>query len=150
VSHASGLERFKQLALQRRDARARALGMLVSERSAAQAKLALLHDYRRDYQTRLDRATRLGIDGEGLRNFRNFLRQLDGAIAQQAGIEAGIMQRLQIAQVQWIEDQRRVDSYQALDGRRADASARREERLGQKLQDEFAARMRAGAFGGDD
>jgi flagellar FliJ protein len=150
LSHLSGFDRLKQLALQRRDARAQQLGTLVGEHTEAQAKLALLYDYRRDYQNRLDQATRAGIDGERLRNFRSFLQQLDRAIAQQAEVTAEIWQRLKVVQQQWIEDQRRVDSYQALDERRADASARRDQRHGQKLQDEFAARMRVGVFGGDD
>ena len=150
MTEASPLDRLLQLALQRRDARARRLGVLVGEHTEAQAKLALLHDYRRDYQSRLDQATRAGIDGEGLRNFRSFLGQLDQAIAQQAEVNADVLQRLQIVQKQWVDDQRRVDSYQTLDERRTDASSRRDERRSQKLQDEFAARMRTGVFGGDD
>ncbi len=142
--------RLKQLAEQKRDDQARRLGHLVGARNEAHEKLKLLLEYRRDYFARLDDATRAGIDGEGLRNYRTFLAQLERAIEQQTDAMADAQQRVQAAQIAWRDESRRVDSYQTLDDRRAEASARDEARRAQKATDEFAARPRLSLFGGDD
>lgn len=143
-------DRLKQLAERKRDDHARRLGQLTSARNEAHDKLKLLLDYRRDYLARLDDATRAGIDGEGLRNFRTFLAQLERAIEQQTDAMTDAKQRVQAAQIAWRDESRRVDSYQTLGDRRAEASARDEARNAQKLTDEFAARPRRYIFGGDD
>jgi flagellar FliJ protein len=142
--------RLRQLAEQKRDEHARRLGQVTGERNEAHEKLRLLLDYRRDYLARLDQATRAGIDGEGLRNFRTFLAQLERAIEQQTDAMTGAQQRVHEAQLAWRDEARRVDSYQTLGERRAEASAKDEARRAQKLVDEFAARPRALLFGGDD
>ncbi len=141
--------KLKQLAEQKRDDHARTLGRLIGSRNEAHDKLKLLLDYRRDYLNRLDDATHAGIDGEGLRNFRTFLAQLERAIEQQTDAMTEAQQRVQAAQIAWRDESRRVDSYQTLDDRRAQASARAEARVAQKLTDEFAARARLSLYGGD-
>jgi flagellar FliJ protein len=142
--------RLMQFAEQKRDDRARELGALVGARNEAHDKLKLLLDYRRDYLARLDDTTRAGIDGEGLRNFRTFLAQLERAIEQQTDAMAEAQQRVSAAQAAWRNESRRIDSYQTLDDRRTEATKRSEERKAQKLTDELAARARLGFFGGDD
>ncbi len=142
--------RLKQLAEQKRDDHARMLGKLIGARNEAHDKLKLLLEYRRDYLTRLDEATHAGIDGDGLRNFRTFLAQLERAIEQQTETTTEAQQRVQAAQIAWRDESRRVDSYQTLDERRAKASARVEARKAQKVTDEFAARARLSFYGGDD
>ena len=142
--------RLKQLAEQKRDGQARRLGQLTSARNEAHDKLKMLLDYRRDYFARLDEATRAGIDGEGLRNFRTFLAQLERAIEQQTDAMTEAQQRVQAAQIAWRDESRRVDSYQTLDDRRSEAVARDEARKAQKLIDEFAARAKLGLLGGGD
>jgi flagellar FliJ protein len=150
VTSPATLQRLTQLAQHRRDSGARRLAALVGERAQADAKLELLLQYRRGYQERLDQAARQGIDGDGLRNFRSFLVQLDRAIGEQADLAAAIARRLDDAHQAWRADQRKLDSYRTLDERRAEARARGEARRGQKQQDEVAARMRRRSFGGDD
>lgn len=142
--------RLKQLAEQKRDDHARRLGRFIGERNEAHDKLKLLLEYRRDYLTRLDDAAHAGIDGEGLRNFRTFLAQLERAIEQQTDTMTEAQQRVQAAQIAWRDESRRVDSYQTLDERRAKASACAEARKAQKVTDEFAARARLSFYGGDD
>ena len=143
--------RLKQLAEQKRDDHARRLGQLTGARNEAHDKLKLLLDYRRDYLARLDEATRAGIDGESLRNFRTFLAQLERAIEQQTDAMTEAQQRVLAAQTAWRDEARRVDSYQKLDDRRAQACAKEEARRAQKMQDEFASRRRFSFLaGGDD
>jgi flagellar FliJ protein len=143
-------DRLKQLAEQKRDEQARTLGKLIAACSEANDKLDMLLEYRRDYLTRLDDATRAGIDGEGLRNFRTFLAQLERAIEQQTDTLTEAQQRVQAAQIAWRDESRRVESYQTLDDRRAKATACAEARKAQKVTDEFAARARLSFYGGDD
>jgi len=142
--------RLKELAEQKRDDHARTLGKLIGARNEAHDKLDVLIGYRRDYLNRLDGATRAGIDGEGLRNFRTFLAQLERAIEQQTDAMTDAQQRVQAAQIAWRDESRRVESYQTLDDRRAKATARTEARKAQKATDEFAARTRLSLYGGDD
>jgi flagellar FliJ protein len=143
-------KRLKELAERKRDDHARKLGQVIGERNQACDKLKLLQGYRREYLARLDDATRAGIDGEGLRNFRTFLAQLERAIEQQTDATAEAEQRVHAAQDAWRGESRRVDSYRTLDDRRSEAQAKDEARKAQKMLDEFAARPKLSWFGGDD
>jgi len=134
------LDRLKQLAEAHRETQARQLALLVTRRDEAKQKLKLLEDYLRDYQRRLTDATRSGINGEGLRNYRQFMTQLERAIEQQSGMTDLAERSVAEAQREWASHQRRVDSFQTLTDRRASAKAVVDTRRAQKQQDEVAAR----------
>ena len=77
MTETSSFAMLQQLAEQRRDDLTRALGTLLAQLDEAKNRLQLLVDYRNDYQGRLERAVRGGIQGEGLRNYRSFLANLE-------------------------------------------------------------------------
>jgi flagellar FliJ protein len=141
---------LKQLAQHETEDSARRLGSLARRRHDAQKQLQMLLDYRADYQARLDSATRNGIRGEGLRNFRVFLDNLEAAIEQQSNILASLQEDVLAATAAWKKDQRRVDSYQVLDERQATAQRRTDDRVQQGLQDEMATRTYLKRRAGDD
>lgn len=131
-------KRLQELAESRRDGTGRALAALAAQRDGAQSKLAMLVEYRRDYEARLARASQEGIDAERLRNYRRFLAQLDAAIEQQADQMVDAQERVDDAQQKWRGEQREVKSFDTLGQREARAQAKRENRREQQLQDEYA------------
>jgi len=130
------------LAHQRRDAAAKRLGVLLTQGKDAQQKLQMLLDYRLDYQGRLESAARMGIQGEGLRNFQSFLANLERAIEQQTDTMASLQEQIYEEQAEVAAEQRKIDSYQVLDERRISAENDRDRRRQQVLQDELGTRSR--------
>ena len=131
-------KRLQELAEARRDETGRALASLSSQRDGAQSKLAMLVEYRREYEARLARASQDGIDAERLRNYRRFLAQLDQAIEQQADQMVDAQSRVDVAQQQWRGEQREVKSYDTLGQRDARRAVARQNRSEQQQQDEYA------------
>lgn len=136
-------ERLKDVAAKRRDAHAQRLATLTRERDDAAKRLEMLVGYRADYEGRLARAARSGIDPSELRNYQAFLAQLERAIAQQTEILGAAEQGVSGAKAQWTSEHQRVESFQVLDGRHLTGIARDEQRRAQKLTDEWSARSRA-------
>jgi len=130
--------RLKNVAGQRRDVSARGLARVSAELVKAQEKLNLLLEYRLDYQTRLERASRGGIRGEGLRNYQNFLANLEKAVIQQMAVLDDLRQNVAKAQHQVNCDHRRTESYQILGDRRTLAADTKDRRTQQATQDEMA------------
>lgn len=143
-------ELLKELAKHDSDDSARQLAQLIRKEEAAKKQLTALVGYRADYQGRLANASRDGIGGEGLRNFRVFLDNLEVAIDQQTHVIAALHAEVGVARSAWEKDQRRVDSYHALDSRHADAVQRVAKRREQALQDEMATRAYFRRLAGDD
>jgi flagellar FliJ protein len=134
--------RLKNVAEQRRDASARGLVRASTAMKDAQQKLQLLLDYRLDYQSRLERASRLGIRGEGLLNYQRFLANLEKAVEQQTAVLEGLQRGVTNAQQQVNSDHRRTESYQVLDDRCTEAADTKDRRRQQANQDEMATRSR--------
>jgi flagellar FliJ protein len=143
--------RLRELAQDRRDATGARLAEAVAQRDTARQKLAMLVDYRRDYDGRLAQSATGGIDAEKLRTYRQFLANLERAIEQQSDLLALAEERVAKAQAQWRDEQRRVDSFRILDERQLADKVRRAGRHEQRLTDELASRLAApAAAGGDD
>jgi flagellar FliJ protein len=140
MSNPSSWMRLKDVAEQRRDVSARGLARVATELSNAQDKLNLLLEYRIDYQTRLERASRSGIRGEGLRNYQSFLANLEKAVDQQMAVLEDLKRGVAKAQQQVNADHRRTESYQVLDDRCTLAADTKDRRVHQAQQDEMATR----------
>ena len=133
-------ERLRELAQQRADAYALRLAEVTRGGADAEHKLELLREYRREYVARLAAAGRDGIHGEGLRNYRAFLANLERAIEQQARVVAQWMGDRERARQQWSAEHKRVESFRVLHDRTVAAGQRAERRQQQKHQDELANR----------
>jgi flagellar FliJ protein len=138
MTQTSSFAMLQQLAEQRRDDWTRALGTLLAQLDEAKNRLQLLVDYRNDYQGRLERAVRGGIQGEGLRNYQSFLANLEVAIEQQTSVLGGLRQQETKVRRAIANEQRQVESFSVLQKRRANAETVRENRRTQAQQDEFA------------
>jgi flagellar protein FliJ len=143
---------LQHLAEEKRDVVACRLAAVTRESNAAQDKLRMLIDYRREYLAKLDASAREGVSADRLRNYRAFLVNLERAIEQQADLVAEVAKRVDAAKADWRGEARKAESFRVLDDRQAKDAANAENRREQKLQDEFASRMRAAfrAEGGDD
>src|SRR5687768_14770383 len=77
------LKKVQEVADIRTDTAAANLGSLMQNLQRQEAKLALLLQYRDEYQERLRRAKQRGLDGLALRNFHDFLDRLEHALIEQ-------------------------------------------------------------------
>lgn len=144
---------LQQLAEKRRDASMRKLGVALAQAQDADARLKLLVGYRIEYEGRLDRAQRGGIGGEGLRNYRTFIGNLERAIEQQSHALAGLRTEVLRLRDEIANEQRQIESYAVLLRRRARSEHERENRRSQALQDELATNSvirRSRRYGGAD
>ncbi len=133
-------ERLRELAQQRADAYALRLAEVTRGGADAEHKLELLREYRREYVARLAAAGRDGIHGEGLRNYRAFLANLERAIEQQARVVAQWMAIASAHGSSGPPSTSASSPFGVLHDRTVAAGQRAERRQQQKHQDELANR----------
>jgi len=114
------------------DAASARLGHAMKTLLEADKKLALLLEYRSEYQTRFRDAVAAGIDSAGWQNFHRFLARLEAGIeSARTQVDAARAAALQ-AQSQWQEQQRKLKAYDVLaqrhERKEQHADARREQR----------------------
>lgn len=137
------LQPLVDLAQQQNEAATKKFGQLNQQQQAAQAKLDMLQQYRRDYQDRFQSAAQNGMDQTDMRNFQDFLYRLDEAIRQQRALLEQIQQSVQAGRTELVNAQRKVKSFDALAQRHIEAEKKLENKLEQRTQDEFNARHAA-------
>ena len=135
------LQTLLDLANSRMDDAARKLGELIASEHAVEEKLALLVDYRKEYQARFVEAARNGIGPDAWRNFSAFLGKLDDAIAQQQLIVSDSRQRTVQGQQEWVDQRNKVKAFDTLSHRHQSLQARKEAKQEQRLTDEHAAKQ---------
>lgn len=128
------------LAKESTDDAARALGRLNAERNHAEKQLSMLQDYRQDYLQRLQNAMQSGMSAADCHNYQRFIGTLDDAISQQTAVLRQADTHLAHGRVHWQQQQRRLNSFDALADRERRALAVAESRREQRANDEFAAR----------
>ncbi|OZI22357.1 flagellar export protein FliJ [Bordetella genomosp. 7] len=134
------LDTLIELAKENADDAARALGRLSTERNRAEQQLAMLQDYRQDYLQRLQAAMQSGMSAADCHNYQRFIGTLDDAISQQGAVLRQADAQLAQGKLHWQQQQRRLNSFDALAQRERRAHALRETRREQRASDEFAAR----------
>ncbi|MEW6563038.1 MAG: flagellar export protein FliJ [Pseudomonadota bacterium] len=137
------LQPLVDLAAQQNDAATKKFGQLNQQQQAAQAKLEMLQQYRRDYQERFQNAVQNGMDQTDMRNFQDFLYRLDEAIRQQRALLEQIKVAVQSGRTELMEAQRKVKSFDTLAQRHQEAEKAKENKLEQRAQDEFNGRLAA-------
>ena len=135
------LKRVQEVADIRTDTAAANLGTLMQHLQRQEAKLALLLQYREEYQERLRRAKRRGLDGLALRNFHDFLDRLEHALAEQRATVANAQRSVERGRDEWRTLDQRSRAYDTLSQRFDTAARRRAETAEQKQQDVHAARL---------
>ena len=131
------------LAHQKNDEATRKFGQLIQQQQAAQAKLHTLEQYREDYQTRLQQAVRNGIDQTSLRNFQDFIRRLNEAVAQQRNAIEQMHNLMQAGRNELANTQRNMKSFDTLAQRHLESEKKLEGKIEQRQQDEHTGRHSA-------
>ena len=137
----SSLPVLIDLAKENADSTGRKLQLLMSERSNAENQLSTLQVYRLDYADRLQKATENGLSASNYHNFRQFIATLDEAISQQNRVVAQIDGRMENQRQQWYAEKRRLNSFEALQGRELRQQVQRDNRNEQLASDEISANI---------
>lgn len=137
------LQPLHDLASDRLDAATRRLAQLKQQWQAEEDKLAQLRGFREEYQRRLGEAVAAGMDMTRMRDFHAFIAKIETAIRQQA-IE---IERCKTAWEQgqrlWLEERRKLKTYDVLRDRHLRAERAKEGRIEQREQDEHARKTAA-------
>ncbi len=137
------LQPLMNLAQSQNDSATRNLGKLNKQQQNAQEKLEALHQYRRDYQTRLQESTQNGMDPAELRNFQEFINKLDAAINQQQKVVEQSRLSTQVGRGEFDTTRRKLKSFDTLQQRHIVEQKKVTEKSEQKALDEHTGRFTA-------
>jgi flagellar FliJ protein len=135
------LQPLIDLATDKSQAAAQELARLEQVWQDAENKLAQLKMFLDEYNQKLQQQSQVGFSISQLRDFQAFILKLELAIRAQAEEVERCRQRWLAAQEEWQAREREVKAYETLRRRHDEAERRTEERLDQRLQDEFARNL---------
>jgi len=135
------LETVLELAQKDTEKATQEVGRLMNTREAATQKLALLSDYRNNYHQQMLTNAEGGIDVTRLRNYTAFIDRLGNAVDQQKGTINALEAQLQASRANWLEKQRREQSFDILRQRHIEEQRQDQERRAQRDNDEHAAKL---------
>lgn len=134
-------ESLHSLAENRLEAATRRLAQLQQQLKAEEDKLAQLKGFEEEYRRRMAQVMAEGMDVVRMRDYHAFLSRIETAIRhQRAEVERRRMEWEQGRQA-WLEERRRLKTYEVLKTRHARAEQVREKRLAQREQDEHVRRQ---------
>lgn len=135
------LQPLINLAEDRSQAAAQALARLKQAWQDSENKLHQLRGFLDEYNQRLHQQAQTGFSISQLRDFQAFILKLELAIRAQAEEVERCRMRWNKGQEEWQAREREVKAYQTLRQRHDEAERKSEERLDQRLQDEFARNL---------
>lgn len=139
MARAFSLQILLEHSIHRLEAAERLLRMLGRKEEAARKRLEEIHGYKREYQQRMTGAGECGLEIRLLRDYHAFLLKVDQAIQHQ---ESEVLQahgNWEAAHAKWLEQRRRVKSYEVLADRHRNGERQLEEKHDQRVTDEIAA-----------
>lgn len=125
------------------DEATRELGQLIAGEQEASRRLAILTQYRDEYQARFRTAAQRGISREEWSNYTSFLARIDDAIVPAAQTVAMTQQRALAGKQNWVGKQGRVRAFDTLADRHRSKLAGQQSKAEQKFNDEVGARRHA-------
>lgn len=134
------LQTLLELMQSRTDEATRKLGQLISAEQSQRSRLDMLEQYREEYAQRLRNATNEGITRLILRNYQEFLARIDEAIEQQRLAVQNAQLSTKTGQNQWATQNKQLKAIDTLSVRHDARERYRENKLEQKLMDEFSSR----------
>jgi len=117
------------------------LGYFQGQVRVAQNKLEDLERFRLEYQEQWIQRGSLGVSGQWLLGYQQFLTQLDTAVGQQRQSLAWHQNNLDKAREAWQQAYARVEGLRKLVQRYVDEARHLEDRREQKLLDELSQRL---------
>lgn len=121
----------------------RKLGQLNQQEHGAQQQLETLLQFRRDYQTQMQKCTETGMSPAELRNFQQFIYKLDEAIAQQRRQVENSKASTQLGRDEFDITRRKLKSLDTLRQRHDETQMQIANKAEQKELDEHTGRMAA-------
>ena len=131
-----------ELMQERADDATKLLARLIALEQDAKKTLEMLLDYRDEYATRFAKAAQNGLNQCEWRNFQEFLSRLDEAIDSQRKVVAQQVRNTEDGQENWKHHRKNLKAFDTLADRHYSRENTKEIKRDQKIQDEFAARMR--------
>jgi flagellar FliJ protein len=141
------LQPLHDLATDRLDAATRRLAQLKQRWQAEEDKLAQLQGFREEYRRRLGTAIASGLDMTRMRDFHAFIGKIETAIGQQVIEIARCKAEWEGGQRAWLEERRKLKTYDVLKERHVRSERSREDRIEQRDQDEHARKTAAATQG---
>ena len=137
------LQILLDLAQSKNEEATRRLGLLNRQQHDAQTQLEVLYQYRREYQERMQSASRNGMNPALLKNFQEFIYKLDVAIAQQSKAVEQCKLSAQMGRSEFTSTQRKLKSFDTLQQRHVETQIKAQAKQEQKTADEHTGRMNA-------
>lgn len=137
------LQPLHDLAHNRLEAATRQLVLLKQQWQLQEDKLKQLYTAQAEYRQRLHNTLTQGVDMTRMRDFQVFLHKLDLTIRQQQVEIEHARMRWENGQRAWMEERRKLKTYDVLKTRHQRKEAQREGRTEQHEQDEHARKSHA-------
>jgi flagellar FliJ protein len=141
------LQTLHELATDRLDAATRRLARLKQAWQNEEDKLGQLRGFREEYRRRLGEAIAGGLDMTRMRDFHAFIAKIETAIGQQLREVERRKEEWESGQRQWLEERRKLQTYDVLKERHVRTEQTREGRIEQREQDEHARKLGGGPEG---
>jgi flagellar FliJ protein len=143
MSSAFHLQPLLDLSKLHLDEATRELGKLIAGEQEASRRLAILTQYRDEYQAQFRAAAERGLGPAEWANYSSFLARIDDAIVPAAQAVALTQQRTLAGKQNWVGKQGRVRAFDALADRHRAMLAGQENKAEQKINAEHGARSHA-------
>lgn len=124
----------------RTDEATRTLGKLIAAEQSQRSRLQMLEQYREEYAQRLREAVAQGITRLVMLNYQDFLARIDEAIEQQRLAVKDSERNTKAGQEHWQTQNKQLKAIDTLSQRHDARERYRENKIEQKLQDEFSTR----------
>ena len=124
----------------RTDEATRTLGKLIAAEQSQRSRLQMLEQYREEYAQRLREAVAQGITRLVMLNYQDFLARIDEAIEQQRRAVKDSERNTKAGQEHWQSQNKQLKAIDTLSQRHDARERYRENKIEQKLQDEFSTR----------
>lgn len=116
------------------------LGQVRLSYQNAEQQLSMLLSYQDEYRVRLNDTLSNGMASSSWQNYQQFIQTLEQAIEQHRNQLAQWNVKVEQAVQHWQEKQQRLNAFETLQERAETTARLQENRLDQKLVDEFAQR----------
>ncbi|CNH77457.1 flagellar biosynthesis chaperone [Yersinia thracica] len=116
------------------------LGQVRLSYQNAEQQLSMLLSYQDEYRVRLNDTLSHGMASSSWQNYQQFIQTLEQAIEQHRHQLAQWNVKVEQAVKHWQEKQQRLNAFETLNERAETTARLHENRLDQKLMDEFAQR----------
>lgn len=134
------IERVSRLAENKESIAARALAKKIAIQKQAEEKQAQISEYRHQYETHLENLGQAGINSQTLKDYRQFLGNLDNAIDQQSMVVSQTALQVNESKSEWLKTHQHKSALEKLVEKQETEQVLRAEKRQQRYIDELNSR----------